>query len=399
MSTASTTPSAAHVETPTATISDLRAELHTKGFVVIPTSIFQLDEATLQQVQTEVDRLFAGHYATGIYPDEIHWRPGISDPQATRELCNAWKASYVIRRLVCGTTLGQLACQLMSHAPDPSDNTTNNDDSDIPLSPRPWHACRIGQDDVLYKPPQSPAVGFHQDSTYISDNFEPREHTSLTMWMALDRVDPENGAMQYAPGSHLWKTRMNGKHTGEGMAGHTNAVEDASFHLGKEDDPLVNVRKAYSLHQKVVAAEGQSHILLSNNGTSRTTSDDTTEDDHRHETAAELTIHTIPLVQPGQLIVHHQAVWHGSCPNRSTTRIRRAVVAHLLAEHVQWRPSPPPSYIYGRYVIRGESQPREDFFPITYSDDSTCSRTEWLDEDDHHNGESSSKYCAIGFAG
>ena len=71
------------------------------------------------------------------------------------------------------------------------------------------------------------------------------------------------------------------------------------------------------------------------------------------------------------MIVHHQNVWHGSGPNISNTRHRRALVIHLLNGNVKWNISNErrpyyPNYIYGRYYIRNESIPREDFFPYTY---------------------------------
>ena len=59
------------------------------------------------------------------------------------------------------------------------------------------------------------------------------------------------------------------------------------------------------------------------------------------------------------MVVHHQQTWHGSGPNTSTFRTRRALVAHLIHGEVQWRTNPrPPHYIYGRYYIRGETTPR-----------------------------------------
>ena len=92
------------------------------------------------------------------------------------------------------------------------------------------------------------------------------------------------------------------------------------------------------------------------------------------------------------MIIHHQDVWHGSGPNRSHSRPRRAIVAHMLNGQVQWRHPPPlPHYIYGRYYIRGESIPRDDFFPVTFGGDGagaadvgnigdTLMRTHWLDK-------------------
>ncbi|KAG7366850.1 mitomycin antibiotics/polyketide fumonisin biosynthesis protein [Nitzschia inconspicua] len=299
----------------------LRQSLHSHGYVRIPPEIFQLDPVTIQELRNEFDRLFHGHYETGIYPDEIHWRPALSKDNVTRELCNAWKASNVIAKIVCGEKLGQLASSLMG-----------------------WSVVRIGQDDVLHKPPLSNAVGFHQDGAYISDNFVPSHDNCLTMWIALDDADQENGALQYAPGSHHWPYQAVG------------TVAESSFHFlhnENEKSPLSSENVHMEPLKNAAVRAGKDHEEVI----------------HLVETVA---------VPAGQMVVHHQNLWHGSGPNISTTRSRRALVAHLIDGEVVWRTDPPPHYIYGRYYIRGESILRDDFFPIVYSQVTGIKRTEWL---------------------
>ena len=63
---------------------------------------------------------------------------------------------------------------------------------------------------VLWKPPGSGSVAWHQDSTYISDQFVPRDNVSCTVWIALEDADDGNGAPQYCPGSHLWPRSAGG---------------------------------------------------------------------------------------------------------------------------------------------------------------------------------------------
>jgi phytanoyl-CoA hydroxylase len=299
-------------------MEELRNELLQNGFVRIPRSVFSLDEHTvLDDLRTEFEKLFAGDYETGIYPDEIHWRQGISKENVTKEICNGWKASRKIERIVCGTELGKLACSLMM-----------------------WSNSRIGQDDIIHKPPRSNPVGFHQDGAYISDNFLPREGNCLTMWIALDDADAENGALQYAPGSHRWPNHNDNISVGD--------VSASSFHVGDKEDHLTPLRNAAQ-----VAGLDSQEVLRS--------------------------VETVP-VRAGEMVVHHQQVWHGSGPNVSITRPRRALVAHLINGEVQWRHEPKPHYIYGRYYIRGEDVPREDFFPVTYSTIDSLARTPWLDK-------------------
>jgi phytanoyl-CoA hydroxylase len=298
-------------------MDNLRKDFQQNGFVRIPRSVFCLDKETVLQMRDEFDKLFAGQYDTGIYPDEIHWRQGISRENATKEICNGWKANRAVANIVCSQELGKLACQIMG-----------------------WKCSRIGQDDVLYKPPNSNPVGFHQDGAYISDNFVPRDHNSLTLWIALDNADEENGAMQYAAGSHLWPQ----------AATAASDVSESSFHVGDDkEDHLTSLRKA-------ALTAG----LL----------DPTRAIDSSVETVS---------VPAGEMLVHHQQVWHGSGPNRSFSRCRRALVAHLINGEVTWRTDPRPHYIYGRYYIRGETVPREDFFPVTYSEKEGVDRTGWLD--------------------
>eukprot|EP00117_Sycon_ciliatum_P045683 scpid75552/ scgid32804/ len=149
------------------------------GFVVLPSF---LNMSVVDELRHVFPRLFAGQFSTGIYPDEWHWREGISLPSASREICNAWKADHSVRRVILSELIGRLIADLMNW----SDGT------------------RIAQDDVLWKPAGGTAVGFHQDSRYISEQFVPYENNSVTLWMALDDADSENGCVEYACGSHRW---------------------------------------------------------------------------------------------------------------------------------------------------------------------------------------------------
>ena len=96
------------------------------------------------------DGLFKGKFQTGCYPDEWHWREGISYPHITREIVNGWKCDKEVARIVLSERIGKVVSELMG-----------------------WDGCRIGQDDVLWKPPGGTPVGFHQDSAYISTQFVP----------------------------------------------------------------------------------------------------------------------------------------------------------------------------------------------------------------------------------
>ncbi|MCT7376307.1 phytanoyl-CoA dioxygenase family protein [Chelativorans salis] len=122
--------------------------------------------------------LFAGTFDTGVYPDEWYWRQGISLPDVTRHMANAWKADLTIASLVLSRNIGQAAALLGG-----------------------WSGARLGQDTIWWKPPHTKAVSYHQDSSF-TDFLTPPQ--TLTCWVALDDTHREAGTLEYVPGSHLW---------------------------------------------------------------------------------------------------------------------------------------------------------------------------------------------------
>jgi phytanoyl-CoA hydroxylase len=112
------------------------------------------------------------------------------------------------------------------------------------------------------KPPgtQSPTPP-HQDNYYF--NLEPPN--VVTLWLALDPVDEENGCLRYVAGSH----------------------------------------------RRGIRPHGRSNILGFSQGISDYGPDDA---------AREVQIH----LQPGDVVAHHGATIHRAEPNRSPTRNRRA---------------------------------------------------------------------------
>jgi hypothetical protein len=108
------------------------------GFVLTPSPV--LSEATIAALKDRYVSMFAGEFETGQYPDEWHWREGISRAQATREICNGWKADRLVASVVTSNALGELVSRLAG-----------------------WEDARVGQDDVLWKPPGGDAVGYHTD--------------------------------------------------------------------------------------------------------------------------------------------------------------------------------------------------------------------------------------------
>lgn len=60
-------------------------------------------------------------------------------------------------------------------------------------------SVRVYHDQSLFKMPQSNFTSWHLDTPFWSFH-SPQ---AVTMWLALDDATPDNGCMQYLPGSHL----------------------------------------------------------------------------------------------------------------------------------------------------------------------------------------------------
>ncbi len=145
------------------------------GFLIVENF---LPEDFCQQLSQRMALLFHGEFETGIYPDEWHWRPGMSLPDITREMCNAWKSDRAIASLVLSAEIGRLTATLAG-----------------------WDGARIGQDSMWMKPPGAKAIAMHQDGAYI-DYLAPAE--MMTCWIALDRATAADGTLVYVKGSHKW---------------------------------------------------------------------------------------------------------------------------------------------------------------------------------------------------
>mgnify|MGYP006162790083 CR=1 FL=1 len=64
-----------------------------------------------------------------------------------------------------------------------------------------WSGVRILQDNVLWKPPGTKAIGFHQDGSY-ADYLVPPE--MVTCWMSLHETQADAGPIAYVRGSNHW---------------------------------------------------------------------------------------------------------------------------------------------------------------------------------------------------
>lgn len=148
--------------------------------------------------------VFAGRFDTGIYPDEWYWREGMSLPDVTRHMANAWKADLAIARLALSADLGRAAALLAG-----------------------WSGTRLGQDTLWWKAPRTKPVTFHQDTSFL-DVLDPQQ--TLTCWVTLDDTHRDAGTLEYVPGSHLWPLTPipEGFHAPEDYRAHMRAAAAAA---------------------------------------------------------------------------------------------------------------------------------------------------------------------------
>lgn len=304
-----------------------KAAFHEDGFVLKPNVLSTADCIALANHYKD---LFAGRFPTHTFPDEWHWRENLSLPTAVREIVNGWKSSPAVARVALSPNLGRAASALLD-----------------------WtHGARLGQDDVLWKPAGAGGVGFHQDSAYISDQFLPRDDNSVTVWIALDDADESTGTVEYAVGSHRWRRQAEQTST--------------STSTSRGGDPS----------SQAVEGDGSKGDVASNavNSSFHASDGDVAEPARIAARAAGLAPSAVELrsvaVPRGGAVFHHQDCWHGSRANTHTRRPRRALAIHLVRRDVVFRRSPPPDYIYGRYVLgRGSTRVSDAFFPVVWAPD------------------------------
>jgi len=146
-----------------------------QGFLVLD-SFLPLDVVT--QVDDRLDPLFATRFETGIYPDEWHGRPGLSQPNATRQMAGMWRCDRTVASLSFSAEIARLNAELGG-----------------------WSGARFAMDSCWIKPPNAPEVAFHRNNTYVSC-INPA--TMITCWVALNDITVDMGTLEVVPGSHRW---------------------------------------------------------------------------------------------------------------------------------------------------------------------------------------------------
>ena len=260
---------------------DQIVKFHADGFLILQRF---LTAPQVESARARFEPLFRGEFETGLHPDEWNWREGRDPADRTRQICNGWKSDRTVAGIVLEPDIGRICATLAG-----------------------WPGARIGQDNVIWKPPGAKPLGYHQDNSYC-DWVVPSGF--VTVWMALDDTSAAGGTLEYARGSHRW-----GKFP---PIRQFHAPEDYREQL-----------------EEAAAAVGQR-------------------------------VDIVPVEVPaGGCAVHAGGTWHGSDWNRAETP-RRSLVTHCLSSEARFHPTQVSS-IYNRYKRWGDDTLDESFFPILWT--------------------------------
>ena len=270
------------------------ASFRRDGFLIAEHGL--VSQRGLELLRERYLRLFDGEYETGIRPDEVNWVPDGTRRTARVSSATHGSRTRSSRRRCSRERTGRLAAQLAG-----------------------YRGVRILQDNVLWKPPGTKAIGYHQDSSY-ADYLVPSE--MITCWISLHETQADAGPLEFARGSHAWPK---------------SPPTRSEFHA--PDDWLAGPR---------AAAPKDAELDL------------------------------VPVVvKPGGGSFHHGLTWHGSAPNTSGTVARMALVSHLVPVEARFHETN-VDITYSRYRRRGDLSLDESFFPVVW--DESGYRTPWLAE-------------------
>lgn len=147
-----------------------------QGFLILEKF---LDLALVDSLVERFDPLFATRFETGIYPDEWHGRPNLSQPNATRQMSGMWRCDRRVASFSLSAEIARLNATLAG-----------------------WSGGRFATDSCWIKPPNAPEVYFHRNNTYVS-SIDPT--TVVICWIALSDATQAAGTLEIVPGSHQWQ--------------------------------------------------------------------------------------------------------------------------------------------------------------------------------------------------
>lgn len=252
-----------------------------RGFAPLPGL---LPSEVCGQMLAAFEQLKQGIYETHVYPDQWLQQP-VKDGNSFLFVSNAWKANNTVARLVLSQKLGETVSQITG-----------------------WDGVRLAMDSMLWKPPGGREVNFHQDSAYMRC-FSPDD--SITVWIPLDNVQANMGALEYCVGSHKWPAAQDLANSGV-PEDYRSTVKDIARQLDMPEPEFEEV-----------------------------------------------------LVDAGTAMFHHGSIWHGSGINQ-TDIPRRSIAIHFVKENTQFNDAE-YGFIFRRYQMMNSQTLNEAFFPLVYT--------------------------------
>ena len=174
--------------------------------------------------------------------------------------------------------------------------------------------ARVFRDVCLSKPPGSAHdLGYHQDAAY----WDVAPERLLSAWIALDDVPPESGCLRVIPGSHhqvLQHELRLGQHRLPSVV--TQTLRRAVSLTGTGDNPVTPTQRAFFRAKQLVLGPVSRALT---GGQLKDLAFD----------PAELPGAADPVEVParaGDVILFHGLLLHGSGPNTSANRWRRAYI-------------------------------------------------------------------------
>ena len=146
------------------------------GFLIIEEGLLSM--AAVELLRERFAALFDGDYATGIAPDEVNWKRGRDREDATRQICNGWRADDLIAAQALSERTGRIAARLGGLPRHPHAS------GQLPLETARHEVARHASGRLLRRLP------------------EPTRDDHLRV--ALDETFAQGGTIEYVRGSHLW---------------------------------------------------------------------------------------------------------------------------------------------------------------------------------------------------
>mmetsp|Transcript_17468 Transcript_17468/g.25987 ORF Transcript_17468/g.25987 Transcript_17468/m.25987 type:complete len:301 (+) Transcript_17468:1-903(+) len=247
-----------------------------------------LEESEVDALLDELEKNLIAEKAPSPYFYEYHANE-LDQVNSTQEsvlfhALGAWRVSKLFHDLVFHQRLAKIVSQLLNNA----------------------KKVRLFHDQIFAKPPRYGAtVAWHQDYSYWTRT-KPMNH--LTVHIALDAQDEQNGCLHYVDGSHQW-----------------NLLPVTSRHFNDMESIL-----------KVLNPQQIDHF-------------------RRHTKSI--------IYKRGQISIHHPLLVHGSFGNTSD-RPRRAYVLNFLGDTVRSDTNEP--LLEGVPVIKKGEIVKGKYFPIVY---------------------------------